>query len=188
MAFLKCVPSLLLLIISYPLWRNSAYPTLYHRQHRLGLRIVNRNFSISFNNVSRSAAREPFEPVARQSFIGRALEQKTVKILILGTLTVLNGLSHFLQFGPGVGRILETVFFQQVCSIIKQPSVSKKGNGDKLAVNSVILDDPGKELTRLARSEILREISRMGRGNGGPNDVDQVNVHIRSLGRPILLP
>jgi hypothetical protein len=67
------------------------------------------------------------------------------------------------QFAPGVGRILEAVLFQQICSIIKEPCVSKKGNGDKLSFNSVILDDARKEFTTLAGSEILREINANNR-------------------------
>jgi hypothetical protein len=97
-------------------------------------------------------------------------------------------LGHLREFAPGVGRVLESVFFQQVCSIAKQHCIRIKGDGDKLAFNGVVLDDARKELGGLLRSEIWSEIGRVGPGNSGPEDVDQVNVNIWSLRRPIRLP
>src|SRR5438067_3700382 len=54
---LKGIPTLLLLISSYPLWRNSAHPTLCHSQRGFRPRIVNRHFSVWLYNGSRSIAR-----------------------------------------------------------------------------------------------------------------------------------
>jgi hypothetical protein len=51
-----------------------------------------------------------------------------------------------LELAPAVPRVLEAVLFQQVGSIIKKPSVSKKGNSNKLALDDVVFDDARKEL------------------------------------------
>src|SRR5262249_44451990 len=61
-------------------------------------------------------------------------------------LTLLNGLSHLLELAPGVWRVLEPVLFQQVRSLIKQPSVRKKGNSNQLALDSVVCHDAREEL------------------------------------------
>src|ERR1700756_4503390 len=83
---------------------------------------------------------------------------KSMELLIIRTLTFLNFLSHRLQFTPSLRRILETVFFQHVRPIIKQPSVGKKGNRDKLTINGVIFDNARKEFSDLLGSKIFRKI------------------------------
>ena len=73
---LKGIPTLLLLISSYPFWRNRAYPTFCHCQRGLGLWVVYRHLPVRLYDRSRSIARQPLKAIAGKSLIRSPLERK----------------------------------------------------------------------------------------------------------------
>ena len=86
-----------------------------------------------------------------------------------------------------MGGSLVPIFLQEVRPIIENSGVGIKGYRNELAANRIVLNDAREVGFDLVFFVVLLQINRMRGCNPLPNHVDLVDIHVRTLGRPILL-
>jgi hypothetical protein len=88
---------------------------------------------------------------------------------------------------PAFWRLLVSVFLKEVRPIVENPGIGIQRYRDELAADGIVLDDAREVGFDLVFFVVLLQIKRMRGGDPLPNYVDQVDIYIRTLRRPILL-
>ena len=164
----------------YTLRRNRADPAPGALEGGDGLRVVDADSEVLFDDDAAAVGNLPLQRVAGQTLVGRALPDEAPEVGVLGALGFLNGRRHLLQLGPGRRRGIEAMLLEQVGAVVEDSGVGVPGDADEFAVHRVVVDDAIEVLGALP-ADRLGEIDGVGRQNARPDDVDHHGVDVGGL-------
>jgi hypothetical protein len=114
-ASLKNIPRFFFAVGRDTLGRDRSYPTFRNLKRVDGIRIVDRDLFIRFNDGATVKALNPFNKITGPRFARLALEDEALKIRVAGrTFTFLDLFRHLGEFLPSFRWLLVVIFFEKI--------------------------------------------------------------------------
>ena len=156
--------------------RDPPNPGLRSPEGLRGGGVVDADGVIGLDDSAASEGGLPFEGIASQPFVRRALPHVApeIRVAVL-SLSLLNLRRHGFQFVPGWRRLIVAVLLQKVGSVVEHTDVHIKGNGHEPAVDGVVRQQRGQVGARNA-VVVRAQIQKVGGERAGPNDVEDKNI------------